>query len=70
MVKVLFSLGDWSVCSNAAWDTRIFANHISCAYSDDKGYWSWVLVDDEPKCDVCSTPVPDEIQGIVHMLSW
>lgn len=76
MVEVLFSLGDWEIHKEqGSTEEDIWAAHSCTTVSDEYGTLSWFIFDDpDPNgcsvCYHCEKPVPDEVQGLVHLYHY
>lgn len=80
--KLLFTLGDWSIYSaeymypSSAGRVTAFAHHQVCSEADIDMHGAkepvncWHLGDVKQACILCSTTVPDEIQGLVSLYQY
>ena len=76
--NVLFKINDWTICKlpddHIIRDLALFVHHAVCPNTrvrdeDAKNEISW-LRGELPLCWTCNTPIPDEIQALMHLHEW
>ena len=71
MIKILLSLGSWELRHGDP-GLGYYVAHVRCPTTlnqDSTRSMAWISGDVKPRCFGCYTPVPDEIQALIALLT-